>query len=103
MNDTRLIDAVKAVDSGEVQRLIGAGADVNQQDDQGWTPLNFAAGKGELSLVRTLVENGADLFKVGRDRRTPYEIALAAGRVSVVKYLREIEDQFPEKRPPRPE
>jgi uncharacterized protein len=103
MKDTRLIDAVKAVDYGEVERLISAGADVNQQDDQGWTPLNFASGKGELSLVRMLVENGADVFKVGRDRRTPYEIALAAGRVSVVRYLREIEGQFPGEKPPRPE
>src|SRR5215470_8110278 len=103
MNDTKLIDAVKAVDHGEVERLIKSGAEVNQQDDQGWTPLNFAAGKGELSLVRLLVESGADVFNVGRDRRTPYDIALCAGRVSVVKYLREIEDQFPEKRPPRPE
>lgn len=103
MNDTKLIDAVKAVDCSEVERLIKAGTEVNCQDDQGWTPLNFAAGKGELSLVRLLVENGADVFKMGRDRRTPYDIALCAGRVSVVKYLREIEDQFPEKRPPRPE
>jgi hypothetical protein len=103
MNDTKLIDAVKVVDYSEVKRLIDAGADINQQDDQGWTPLNFAAGKGEAPLVRLLVENGADVFKVGRDSRTPYDIALAAGRVSVVKYLREVEDQFPEKKPPRPE
>ena len=103
MNDTKLIDAVRAVDYGEAERLINAGADVNQHDDQGWTPVNFAAGKGDLPLVKLLVERGADIFKVGRDRRTPYDIALAAGRVSVVKYLREIEDQTPEKRPPRPE
>jgi ankyrin repeat protein len=103
MNDTKLIDAVKAGDYDEADRLVKTGADVNQQNDQGWTPLNFAAGKGELPLVRLLVENGADIFKVGRDRRTPYEIALAAGRVSVVKYLREIEDQSPREKPLRPE
>jgi hypothetical protein len=103
MSDTKLIDAVRAGDYNEAERLIKVGADVNQQDDQGWTPLNFAAGKGDLSLVRLLVENSADVFKVGRDRRTPYEIALAAGRVSVVEYLREIEDQSPSERPPRPE
>ncbi len=103
MSDTKLIDAVKAGDYSEAERLIKAGADVNQQDEQGWTPLNFAAGKGDLSLVKLLVENDADVFKVGRDRRTPYEIALAAGRVSVVKYLREIEDQSPRGKPSRPE
>jgi ankyrin repeat protein len=103
MSDTRLIDAVRAGDYNEAERLIKAGADVNQQGNQEWTPMNFAAGKGDLPLVRLLVENGADVFKVGRDRRTPYEIALAAGRGSVAKYLREIEDQSPRERPPRPE
>ena len=83
--------------------MIETGADVNQQDEQGWTPLNFAAGKGDLSLVKLLVEKGADIFKVGRDQRTPYMIALAAGRVSVVKYLREMEDEYPGEKPERPE
>jgi hypothetical protein len=103
MSDLSLIEAVKNRDHEKVQSLIKSGADVNQQDEQGWTPLNFAAGKGDLSLVKALVENGADIFKVGRDRRTPYMIALAAGRVSVVKYLREMEDQYPGEKPPRPE
>jgi uncharacterized protein len=102
MSELALIDAVKAGDIEKVQMLVKGGRDVNEQDDQGWTPLNFAAGKGDISMVRCLVENGADIFKVGRDRRTPYMIALAAGRVSVVKYLREMEDQYPGEKPERP-
>ena len=101
MNDLGLIEAVKNGNYATVEKSILTGADVNQQDDQGWTPLNFAAGKGDLALVKLLVENGADVFKVGRDRRTPYMIALAAGRISVVKYLREVEDKFPGERPAR--
>src|SRR5262249_50824980 len=77
------------------------GNDVNQQDEQGWTPLNLAAGSGNLSLVKLLVENGADVFKVGRDRRTPYMIALAAGRESVAKYLKKVEDELPGGKPAR--
>lgn len=103
MSDLTLIEAVKNGDRAEAERLIKSGTDVNQHDEQGWTPLNFAAGKGDLSLVKLLVENEADIFKVGRDRRTPYMIALAAGRVSVVKYLREMEDQYPGEKPERPE
>lgn len=103
MSDLKLIDAVKAGDLHEAKKLIKADADVNQQDEQGWTPLNFASGKGNLPLVKLLVENGADIFKTGRDRRTPYAIALAAGRVSVVKYLREMEDKYLGEKPPRPE
>lgn len=103
MSDLKLIDAVTSGDYAEAEKIIRAGADVNQQDEQGWTPLNFAAGKGDLPLVKLLVENGADIFKVGRDRRTPEMIALAAGRVSVVKYLREAEENYPGEKPPRME
>jgi len=103
MDDLRLIDAVKTGNYGAVEALVRSGSDINQQDEQGWTPLNFAAGKGDLSLVKLLVENGADIFKVGRDLRTPYKIALAAGRVSIVKYLREAEDRYPGEKPARPE
>lgn len=103
MNDLSLIEAVKNGDYAEAEKLIRDGAEVNQQDEQGWTPLNFAAGKGDLSIVKLLVENGAEIFKVGRDRRTPYMIALAAGRVSVVKYLREMEDNYPGEKPQRPQ
>jgi len=103
MSDLALIEAVKAGDYQKAGELISGGADLNQGDDQGWTPLNFAAGKGNLEMVKLLVEKGADVFKVGRDQRTPYMIALAAGRVSVVKYLREVEDRYPGEKPARPE
>jgi uncharacterized protein len=101
MQNSGLIEAVKANDYAEAERLIKVGADLNQQDEQGWTPLNFAAGKGDLALVKLLVENGADVYKTGRDRRTPYMIALAAGRLSVVKYLREVEDNYLGEKPAR--
>ena len=99
MSDCALIEAVKAGEYAKAEALIASGAEVNEQDEQGWTALNFAAGKGHLALVKLLLENGADLFKVGRDRRTPYMIALAAGRISVVKYLREVEEASPVGRP----
>lgn len=103
MSDLSLIEAVKASDHAKAETLIQNGADVNQGDEQGWTPLNFAAGKGDLPLIKLLVENGADIFKVGRDRRTPYMIALAAGRVSAVKYLAEAEEHYVGEKPARPE
>jgi uncharacterized protein len=93
MSDLGVIEAIKNNDYATAELLISKGADVNQQDEQGWTALNFAAGKGDLAAVKLLVESGADVFKVGRDLRTPYKIALAAGRVSVVKYLMEVEDR----------
>jgi len=96
--DLALIEAAREGNQATAEKLIDSGADVNQGDEQGWTPLNFAAGRGDLAMVKLLIKKGADPFKVGRDNRTPYIIALAAGRVDVVKYLREVEDAHdPEK------
>jgi hypothetical protein len=93
MSDIQLINAVKATDLSAMRELIESGIDINQQDEQGWTSLNWAAGKGDIGMVQLLVENGADILKAGRDMRTPYMIALAAARVDVVKFLREAEIQ----------
>lgn len=103
MNGLRLIEEIKAENDASVKELIEFGADVNWQDEQGWTPLNWAAGKGNLEVVKLLVGRGADVFKVGRDQRTPYMIALAAGHVEVVKFLRQAEDEAGGEKPPRPE
>jgi hypothetical protein len=106
MEDKALFGAVKAGDRFAVENLLDSGADVNATDEQGWTPLNYAAGKGDLAVARVLVDRGADPFKTSRDNRRPYLIALAAGRVEVVKFLREAEERVdPELakslRPPR--
>jgi ankyrin repeat protein len=101
MGDLQLINTVKGGDVAAVKELIDSSVDINQQDEQGWTPLSWAAGKGEIDMVRLLVENGADLFKVGRDQRTPYMIALAAGRVEAVKFLREAEEKYAGEKPQR--
>jgi hypothetical protein len=91
MTDLQLINAVKTSNLAAIKDLVESGADIDQQDEQGWTPLNWAAGKGDVDAVRLLLEKGADFYKVGRDQRTPYMIALAAARVDVVKLLKETE------------
>jgi ankyrin repeat protein len=98
MQDLQLIEAVKTGNIAIVKELIEAGADVNQQDEGGWTPLNWAAGKGDIALVELLLEKGADVFIAGRDRRTPYMIALGAGHTEVVKLLRTTEEKIDRER-----
>jgi ankyrin repeat protein len=93
MSEMDLIEAAKSGNKDSVLQLLESGAEVNQQDKQGWTPLNWAAGKGDLEIVEALLERGADPFLVGRDLRTPQMIALAAGRSEVVKALRRAEQQ----------
>jgi len=94
MTKLHLIDAVQRRDLATLQALIEAGTDVNEQDEQGWTPLSCAAGKGDLAAGRLLIDNGADVFKAGRDQRTPYMIALAAGHVEIVQLLQQAEAGF---------
>jgi uncharacterized protein len=89
MNDLQLIESVKTGQLAKVQEALSSGADIHQQDEQGWTPLNWAAGKGDLEVVKLLLDHGADVSRVGRDQRTPYKIALAAKHVDVARLLRE--------------
>jgi|SRR5215216_1380076 len=91
MNDLQLIDAVKTGQLAKVEEALNAGADIHEQDEQGWTPLNWAAGKGSVEIVSLLLDHGADVFRTGRDQRTPYKIALAAKHTDVARLLKKAE------------
>jgi uncharacterized protein len=91
MSDLQLIEAVKTGQLAKVEEALNSGADIHQQDEQDWTPLNWAAGRGDLEIVQLLLDRGADVFRTGRDQRTPYKIALAAKHVEVARLLKETE------------
>jgi len=91
--DPELITAVKEGDIDQVRDLCEGGADLHQQDEHGWTPLNWAAGQGHVELVRLLLDRGADVTRTGRDNRTPLMIAKAAGREEVAELLTEAEKE----------
>jgi hypothetical protein len=88
LSNDALIQAVKNGDRQKVESELASGADVNASGpEQEWTPLNYASGKGDLVMVELLVKRGANVFKTGRDNRTPYQIAVAAGHGAVARYL----------------
>lgn len=49
-----------------VRFLCEKGADVNAQDNEGWTPLHAAACCGNLPIVKYLCEHGADISIINR-------------------------------------
>ena len=51
------------------------GADVNERDDEGYTPLHNAASRGDVDVIRFLVEHGADVTAVSRVGQTTADMA----------------------------
>ena len=103
MSEARLIEAVRSGDRAAVEDIVAGGADLNEQDENGWTLLNWAAGRGDVGVVKLLLDKGAEVFKVGRDQRTPYMIALAAGQQEAARLLREAEEAAQGESANRPE
>lgn len=59
-----------------VQLISTFGADVDDMNKDGRTPLTVAIDRGSISLVRTLLNNGADANKrETRSNKTPLEYA----------------------------
>lgn len=59
--DQKLLQGIGAGDAEKVRSAIEAGADVNQVNRSGNTPLMNAAAQGSLPIVKLLLEKGADL------------------------------------------
>ena len=76
-------------DGSVLRVLLEHGADINVQDDDGWTPLHRASYDGALEVVRVLLEHGADVEVKGEDGMTALQEAADYGRDKVVELLRE--------------
>nr|XP_022287059.1 protein phosphatase 1 regulatory subunit 12A-like isoform X9 [Crassostrea virginica] len=67
--------------------LLKAGADVNSQDYDGWTPLHAAAHWGQEEACKTLVDHMCDMQIKNNGGQTPYDVADS----DVLKLLEELE------------
>jgi ankyrin repeat protein len=74
----------------EMTALLENGHDLNSKDSSGWTPLSYAAEKGQGAVVKLLLEKGAELeTKDNNYGRTPLSWAAWDGHKAVVKLLLE--------------
>ncbi len=86
--DTSLMRAVKADDEDSVRTLLYSHVDANERNYAGVTPLSVAAEKGNLAIVKLLVNvGGADVNLSSSFGVTPLIAASAAGHTDVVKFL----------------
>jgi ankyrin repeat protein len=67
-----------AARDGEVEiakMLLDAGADVNVQNEYGWTPLHEAAESGRVEIARMLIGAGARKDISTNRGKLPYDLA----------------------------
>lgn len=82
--DTALMAACLKAHLGVVKLLVENGAEINRP---GWTPLGYAAFGGNPSIVRYLLEKGADKDAIQPNGDTPLMIAVRNDNVSAAREL----------------
>lgn len=85
---TGLASACSTANRALVERLLAAGADTEQVDGYGHTPLMNAAGEGQLAIVEALLQAGARADTLHVDGGVDALMrAVCANRVTVVERL----------------
>lgn len=87
--DTSLIQAIKLKDEHRVKMLMYAQVNPNEKNDEGFTPLYFAAQYLTPETLTMLLDRGAKVNLPSTYNLTPLMAAAAAGRADNVKILLE--------------
>lgn len=75
MTNARKVTALmRAHDKAMVEALLNAGADINLQDDRGFTALMWAAEIGRVGIVKKLIAAGADVNLRRNDGKATIDI-----------------------------
>jgi uncharacterized protein len=82
-----IADAASKGNKAEIERLLKRGADVNAQQADGATALQWAAYRGDAELAELLLKAGAKPDLANHDGATPLWLAAARGDAAVIKAL----------------
>ncbi|KAG9314287.1 ankyrin repeat-containing domain protein [Chiua virens] len=79
-------------DANGITRLLvkNVSVDVNQRDDYGYTALHLACDRGNLPVVKVLIEHGADATIKDPDDLTGQELARIAGHDDICAFLQTV-------------
>ena len=79
--------ASKKGDKKTVMSLINKGADIDQVNKDGATPLYLASESGSIETARFLIDSKADLNKAEKKGYTPLLVASQKGNTEIVRLL----------------
>jgi hypothetical protein len=71
------------------QKVLMMNFDPNLQHDNGYTPLAYAAMKGNPPMIELLLRNGADAAMATREGDSPVELALRMGHNEIADMLKQ--------------
>ena len=85
-------DAIGKGNSQAVKQHLAAGTKVDVKHDDGWTPLHYAASKGQKEVATLLITEGVDVNAKTTIQNgygaTPIEWAIEEGHTETVDLLR---------------
>lgn len=84
---TPLLWAVHELDVAEVQRLVGAGADVSLANNYGASPMGLAAEVGHTEILRLLLDAGADVDSPNPEGQTALMAVARTGNIEAAQLL----------------
>jgi hypothetical protein len=82
-----LHDAARDGDIDQVQLLLSKGANVNEKNRMGWTPLHTAIQNRRQALIEPLIAKGADINATNNRGQTPLLAAVNIGQKDTVELL----------------
>ncbi len=82
-----LHDAARDGDIDQVQLLLSKGANVNEKNRMGWTPLHTAIQNRRQALIEPLIAKGADINATNNRGQTPLLAAVNIGQKDAVELL----------------
>jgi len=84
----RLFYAIEKNNLVYAQKVLSMNFDPNLLHDNGYTPLAYAAMKGNPAMIELLLRNGANAALTSKEGDTPVELALRMGHAEVADVLK---------------
>ncbi len=84
---SELHDALSRRDEARVVALLRDGADIEEHNSHGWTPLMAASLHGQVDLARLLLDHGTDLHAVNAEGKSAIHYAAMRGGAEAVRLL----------------